>query len=124
MDNSEAVTLGPLSFTPQQVFVSLASSLISLPVSILIVFLFRKAGHKPVKPKRNVETGAIEYVRYHYAKITSFRRYPSSVTTITSSAEVNDLTFPMFVQFLQKHAQYSGKQNSLIHKGLRELERF
>ena len=64
MDNSEAVTLGPLSFTPQQVFVSVASSLISLPVSILIVFLFRKAGPKPVKPKRNVETGAIEYDRY------------------------------------------------------------
>ena len=65
MDNSEAVTLGPLSFTPQQVFVSVASSLISLPVSILIVFLFRKAGPKPVKPKRNVETGALEYDRYH-----------------------------------------------------------
>jgi polycystin 1L2 len=43
--------LGPLTFTPQQLFISLASSVVSIPISIIIVTLFRKAGPKPSQGK-------------------------------------------------------------------------
>ena len=60
-ENTENLTLGPFTFTPQQVFISIASSLVSLPVSLLIVILFRKAAPRPVKRKKDAESGATEY---------------------------------------------------------------
>ena len=48
----QVVHLGPLTFTPQQLFISLASSLVSVPISLIIVTLFRKSSPKVSSHKK------------------------------------------------------------------------
>ncbi len=54
LENVQLVHLGPFTFTPQQVWISLASSFVSLPVSILIVTLFKRSAGKRRKPGSGV----------------------------------------------------------------------
>lgn len=48
---TQDVHLGPFTFSPQELTTSLMMSLIVVPINLLIVTLFRKAGPKP--PKKN-----------------------------------------------------------------------
>lgn len=55
----QLVHLGPFVFTPQQAYISLISSIIVIPVNIIIITLFRKA-----KPK--TEKNIAAHTRYDY----------------------------------------------------------
>lgn len=56
VESPRNVHLGPFTFTPQQLFISLASSVVSIPVSVLIIFLFRKSRPK-TKKRQPFENG-------------------------------------------------------------------
>ncbi|XP_066304410.1 polycystin-1-like protein 2 [Branchiostoma lanceolatum] len=47
VESPSALTIGPISFTLHQLFVSVMSSLTVLPVNVAIVQIFRKTGNKP-----------------------------------------------------------------------------
>ena len=47
-DNVESLNIGPLSFTMQQLFISIVSTCIVFPPSLFVVTIFKK-----VKPKKN-----------------------------------------------------------------------
>ena len=49
VEGAQNVHIGPFNFSPQQLYISIASSVVSVPVSILIIALFRKAAAKPKK---------------------------------------------------------------------------
>ncbi len=44
--------IGPLSFSQQQLVVSIESSLVAVPISVVVIMLFRKSKSRPKRPKK------------------------------------------------------------------------
>ena len=57
VEDAQNVEIGPFNFSPQQLYISIVSSLVSVPISILIVALFRKSAPKPVRPNQGSSGG-------------------------------------------------------------------
>ena len=61
VDSPQNVHLGPFTFSPTQIYISVVSSLISIPISVLIVTLFRKSAPKPQKKKSEPTGFGVKY---------------------------------------------------------------
>ena len=90
------VTIGPIKFTTQDIFISLASTFLVAPVNMLIAFLFRKAKANSVSA---TSQSNLLYSRRKTNTLTTFTLPHFCVSIAWTLSIVTSLTSAMFIIF-------------------------